>query len=178
MELLKEYIVDNRNNDKRQLDFTYKMPEQPDTNYLFSIEILSAENVVEDTFLVPLFVPAHELNARLSVKPPTVGSDQPELTLYNAGSTDLYYGYGYAIYREESEGWTPIPYDISVVDDKGVVADRVIPAVAMFAKPSESFVEKVVFPQKLEPGRYRLVKSFKGFMTDISVDLAADFEIQ
>jgi hypothetical protein len=166
VELLKEYIVDNRNNDKRQLDFTYQMPEQPDTNYLLSIEILSTENVVEDTFLAPLFVPAHELNARLSVKPPAVGSDQTELTLYNTGPTNLYYGYGYEIYREEPEGWTLVPDDRSVA------------TIAMQARPSESFVEKVVFPQKLEPGRYRLVKSFNGFMTDISVKLSADFEIQ
>jgi hypothetical protein len=64
------------------------------------------------------------------------------------------------------------------VDDKGVVYDRVIPAIGLFAKPSESFLEKIDFPQKLEPGRYRLVKSFKGFMTDVSVELAAEFEIQ
>ncbi|MCQ6564088.1 immunoglobulin-like domain-containing protein [Paenibacillus mendelii] len=126
VELLKEYIVDNRNNDKRQLDFTYQMPEQP----------------------------------------PAVGSDPTELTLYNAGPTNLYFGYGYAIYREEPEGWT------LVLDDRSVVT------IAMQARPSESYVEKVVFPQKLDPGRYRLVKSINGFMTDISVKLSADFEIQ
>jgi hypothetical protein len=129
--------VDNRYNDKRQLDFTYQMPEQPDTNYLFSIEILSAENVAEDTFLAPLFVPAHELNARLSVKSPAVGSDQTELTLYNAGPTNLYFGYGYAIYREEPEGWTLVPDDRSVA------------SIAMQARPSESYWKRLFYHKSL-----------------------------
>lgn len=55
--------------------------------------------------------------------------------------------------------------------------DRSVNSIGLQAKLRESFVEKVVFPRKLEAGQYRLVKQFDGYMTDRSATLAADFEI-
>ncbi|RAP75714.1 immunoglobulin-like domain-containing protein [Paenibacillus montanisoli] len=164
--LIKDEIADSSNLVDGRLDFSFKLPEQPNTNYILSVEILGAEDVVEDTFLCPVYVPAHELNARLTVKPPEAGADQTELTLYNAGPTNLYFGYGYSIYRKVPEGWMLVPDDSAVV------------TIGLQAKPGESFVEKVVFPRKLEAGQYRIVKRLDGYMTDLSAALGADFEIK
>ncbi|MBP1994882.1 immunoglobulin-like domain-containing protein [Paenibacillus eucommiae] len=169
IKLIKEYSADIQNTVNGRVDFAHKMPDQPNTNYLLSIEILSSENVVEDTWLTPLFVPAYELNARLTVKPPaeasdeTNGSGQTILTLYNAGPTDLYFGYGYDVYRKVPEGWKVVPIH-------GEVA-----SIAMHLKPGESFQEKVELSAKLEPGQYRIVKHIQGYMTDLTSRLAADF---
>lgn len=89
MALLKEEIADNGKLVDGRFDFAYKLPEQPDANYILSIEILGANDLVEDTFLCPVYVPARELNARLTVRPPEAGADQTELTLYNAGPTNF-----------------------------------------------------------------------------------------
>ncbi|REE78555.1 hypothetical protein A8990_12629 [Paenibacillus taihuensis] len=153
-------LVDGR------FDFIYKLPEQPNSNYILSIEILNTNDVVEDTFLCPVYVPAHELNARLTVKPPETAADQTELTLYNAGPTNLYFGYGYSIYHKEPDGWTLVPDDSAVE------------AIGLQAKPGETFVEKVMFPRKLEAGQYRLVKRLNGYMTDLTATLAADFKVR
>jgi hypothetical protein len=165
-ELLKEYAADITNAVNGRLDFSYKMPEQPNVNYLLSVEILSSENAVEDTLISPLFVPAHELNARLEVEQPAAGSEQTKLKLYNAGPTELFFGYGYAIFRKEPDGWMPIP------------DSRAVPSIGIHVKPGESFEENVEFQRKPEPGEYRLVKQFDGYMTDLKARLAADFEIR
>lgn len=166
IELIKEYVADNKNTVNARVDFSHKMPDQPNKNYLLSIEILSSEDVVEDTLLTPIFVPPHELNARLTVLPPVQGSDQTELVLYNAGPTELFLGYGYHIYQKESDGWRIVPIEGAVE------------AIGIIVKSGESYKEKVVLPQKLERGQYRLVKLFEGNMTDVTVRLAADFEIR
>jgi hypothetical protein len=46
----------------------------------------------------------------------------------------------------------------------------------LFVKPGESFEEEVLFSQKLQPGQYRLVKQVEGNKTDLTVNLAADFD--
>ncbi|MCD9025068.1 immunoglobulin-like domain-containing protein [Cohnella silvisoli] len=165
LQQITEYMADIKNTVDGRLDFSYNIPEQPNTNYLLSIEIVSPEGVVEDTMLAPIFVPPNELNARLTVKQPIDGSGQTELSLYNAGPTELYFGYGYGIYQKVSDGWKLLPDDSAV------------PAIGFRLKPGESHQEEVRFPGKLEPGDYRVVKQIEGYMTDVSVKLAAEFKI-
>mgnify|MGYP001481524656 CR=1 FL=1 len=165
MELIAEYLANHKNTIDGRLDFTCKIPEHPDTNYLLSMEILSPEGVVEDTFITPVFVPPNELNARLNVKPPEVGTDRTELSIYNAGPTDLFLGYGYSIYRKEAEGWVSVPLD------------RAVPAIGIVVKPGGSFKEEVPFYPELQSGQYRVVKQFEGNQTDLSAKLAADFTV-
>jgi len=167
IELLKEHVADINNMENGNVNFTFKMPESPSTNYLLSIEILSSKGVVEDTLISPLFVPSHELNARLKVDAPEKDSDRTTLTLFNAGSTDLYLGYGYEVYRYEPKGWKLVPPN-----------DGAIESIVLHVKPGQSFHENVLFSKKLDPGQYRLVKQIEGYKTDLSVKLAADFEIR
>ncbi|MGG3279215.1 immunoglobulin-like domain-containing protein [Paenibacillus solani] len=166
VQLITEYTADINNSIDGRLDFSYKIPEHPNTNYFLSIEILSPQGDVEDTMISRIFVPSNELNARLTVKEPLQSSNQTELTLYNAGPTDLYFGYGYSIYQKVTEGWKLLPDDSAV------------PSIAFQLKPGESHEEGVSFPQKLEPGVYRIVKQIEGYMTDVSARLAAEFEIK
>lgn len=166
LELIEEYTADVTNTVNGRVDFSHKMPEQPNVNYLLSVEVISAEGAVEDTLLSPLFVPPNELNARLTVKPPAKGAETAELTLYNAGPNDLFLGYGYTMYRSEPAGWTLVPIEGAV------------PSIGIVIPPGESFHEKISLPSDLAPGSYRIVKPFEGHMTEISVDLAADFEIR
>ncbi|QMV41503.1 immunoglobulin-like domain-containing protein [Cohnella cholangitidis] len=165
LQLITEYVADIKNTLDGRLDFSYNIPEQPNANYLLSIEIVSPEGVVEDTMIAPIFVPPNELNARLTVKQPIDGSDQTELILYNAGPTDLYFGYGYGIYQKVSEGWKLLPDDSAV------------PAIGFRLQPGQSHREEVRFPRKLEPGNYRIVKQIEGYMTDLSVKLAAEIKV-
>ncbi|WP_239617721.1 immunoglobulin-like domain-containing protein [Cohnella mopanensis] len=165
LQLITEYVADNKNTIDGRLDFSYMIPDQPNTNYLLSIEIVSPEGVVEDTMITPIFVPPNELNARLTVKKPVDGSGQTELTLYNAGPTELYLGYGYGIYQKVSDGWKLVPDDSAV------------PAIGFRMQPGGSHREEVRFPRKLEAGDYLIVKQFEGYMTDLSVKLAAQFRI-
>ncbi|RKP53116.1 hypothetical protein D7Z26_15410 [Cohnella endophytica] len=166
LQLITEYVADINNSLDGRLDFSYDTPKQPNVNYLLSIEIVSPEGVVEDTFITTFFVPPNELNARLTIKRSLHGSDQTELSLYNAGPTDLYFGYGYGIYQKVSDGWKLIP------------DDRPVPAIGFSMKPGLTHQEEVSFPRKLKPGDYRIVKQFKGYMTDLSVKLAADFKVE
>lgn len=165
LELIKEYTADVTNTVNGRVDFSHQMPRRPNVNYLLSVEIISAEGAVEDTLLSPLFVPPNELNARLTVKPPAKGAETAALTLYNAGPNDLFLGYGYTMYRSEPAGWTLVPLEIE------------LPAIGIHVKPGESFQENFSLPPNLKPGTYRIVKGFEGHMTDVSVKLAADFEI-
>lgn len=166
LQLIKEYVADNKNTMDGSPDFSYNIPEQPNANYLISIEIVSPEGVVEDTMITLVFVPPNELNARLTIQQPIDGSGQRELTLYNAGPTELYFGYGYGIYQKVADGWKLIPDDSAV------------PAIGFRLQPGGSHPEEVRFPRKLEPGDYRIVKQFEGYMTDVSVRLAADFKVK
>lgn len=166
VQLITEYTADIDNSIDGSLDFSYKIPEHPNTNYFLSIEILSPQGVVEDTKITRIFVPSNELNARLTVKDPLDGSNQTKLTIYNAGPTDLYFGYGDSIYQKVSEGWKLLP-------DYGAV-----PSIGFQLKPGESHEERVSFPQNLEPGVYRIVKQFDGYKTDVSARLAAEFVIK
>ncbi|MFD0716915.1 immunoglobulin-like domain-containing protein [Paenibacillus sp. GCM10027626] len=165
LQLITEYVADIKNTVDGRLDFSYKIPEQPNTNYLLSIEIVSPKGVIEDTLITPIFVPPNELNARLTVKQPTKNTERTELSIYNAGPTDLNLGYGYSIYRKESAGWKMTPNELAV------------PAIAIHVKPGESFKEQVLFPQNLQPGQYRLVKNIEGNNTDLTVNLAADINV-
>jgi cold shock CspA family protein len=165
LQQITEYLADIKNTVDGRLDFSYTIPEQPNTNYLLSIEIISPEGVVEDTMLTPIFVPPNDLNAHLSVEQPIDGSDQTELTLYNAGPTELYFGYGYGIYQKVTDGWKLLP------------DDGAVPAIGFRLKPGESHQEGVRFPRKLKPGDYRIVKQIEGYMTDASVRLAAEFKV-
>ncbi|KOR89577.1 immunoglobulin-like domain-containing protein [Paenibacillus solani] len=166
LQLITEYVADYNNTIDGRLDFSYKIPEYPNTNYLLSIEIISPQGDVEDTMITPIFVPPTKLSARLTVKQPLKGSNQTELTLYNAGPTDLYFGYGYSIYQKVSEGWMLLP------------DGRAVPSMGFQLKPGESHQEAVSFPHELEPGEYRIVKQIEGYMTDVSARLAAEFEIK
>lgn len=163
--LIAEYVGDSSNTVDGRVDFSAKLPEEPNANYLLSMEILSPEDVVEDTFITPIFVPPYELNARLTVKQPAENADNTELSLYNAGPTDLYFGYGYQIYRKGSGGWIAVPSDLTV------------PAMGIQLKPGETFNETAYFPRKLEPGLYRLVKYVSANNTDLTANLAADFKV-
>ncbi|WP_221469200.1 immunoglobulin-like domain-containing protein [Cohnella nanjingensis] len=165
VEQIAEYVADHKNTVDGRLDFSHKMPVHPDTNYLLSIEILSPEGLVEDTFISPLFVPPNELNARLNLKPPAADAGQTALSIYNAGPTDLYLGYGYGIYKKEAAGWKLVPNEMAV------------PAVATIIPPGGSFKEEVWITRKLQPGQYRLVKQIEGNQTPLSAKLAADFEV-
>lgn len=165
-QLITEYIADIDNTIDGRIDFSHKIPEHLNTNYLLSIEIISPQGDIEDTMLTRIFVPPNELNARLTVTQPLTGSNQTELTLYNAGPTDLYFGYGYSIYQKVSGGWKLLP------------DDHVAPAIAFQLKPGESHQERVSFPLDLEPGEYRIVKEMEGYMTDVSARLAAEFGVE
>jgi len=166
IELVAEYTGDQSKAVFDQIDFWHAMPNTPNTNYLLSIEIITKENVAEDTLISPLFVPPNEIHASLSVKAPDANADNAELTLYNAGPANLYFGYGYALYRQTPDGWIGIPLVLEV------------PAIGIQLKPGESYQEKATFRKQLAPGIYRLVKTFSGQMTDLSVTLGADFEIR
>ncbi|XID96203.1 immunoglobulin-like domain-containing protein [Paenibacillaceae bacterium WGS1546] len=165
VELVAQYLADRNNTVDSRLDFSFKIPEQPDINYLLSIEVLSPEGVVEDTFITPIFVPPNELNARLSIEPSAADMDRTELSIYNAGPTDLFLGYGYSIYRQERGGWVSVPLELAV------------PAVGIHLQPGQSFTEEISVSRKLKPGQYRLVKSIEGHQTDLSATLAADFTV-
>jgi len=167
--LIAEYSADQSKMIDNRIDFGHPMPDTPNTNYLLSIEILNKDGKVEDTLLSPLFVPQNELHARLSVLPTPLaqGSTETTLQLYNAGPTHLYFGYGYEIYRKESSGWTLVPPDKTMA----------VPSIGISIPPSEMFEEQVLLPVTLEPGTYRIVKSFGGDQIDATARLAADFEI-
>lgn len=164
--LISEYVTDSGDPVFSRADFNPVLPTDPNVNYLVSIEILGSENVVEDTFLSAIYVPHHELNARLSVESPAAGSQETKLSLYNAGPTNLYFGKGYSLYSKAGEDW------------KAVNDDRAVISIGISAKPGETYEEVVTFPYKMPPGQYRLVKNMDGFMTDLSVRLAADFELK
>ncbi|MCA0758212.1 hypothetical protein KP806_24455 [Paenibacillus sp. N4] len=166
-ELIEEYTAAEGDPVYGRADFTAKLPTEANVNYLLSIEILTADGKVEDTFLTPLYVPYHELNVKLTVDAPAKGSGETLLRLYNAGPASLFFGYGYSIYRLEKEGWTIVPDDERAVDAIGIQLD-----------PGKTFEEKVFLPNSLSPGKYRIAKSFDGYETDLSTRLAADFEIR
>ncbi len=165
-ELIAEYEGDRTDAVDGRLDFSQRLPSRPDTNYLLSVEILSPEGLVEDTFLTPLFVPPNELNARLSVQRSAADEERMTLSVYNAGPTDLMLGYGYLLYRKASDGWRLVPME------------NAVPAVGIIASPGyDPFTEEVSLPPKLQAGSYRLVKQIEGNQTRLSVRLAADFEV-
>ncbi|MFD3268541.1 immunoglobulin-like domain-containing protein [Paenibacillus dendritiformis] len=166
LELLAEQTAGKGETDSNQIAVSFRMPEQPDANYVLSIEMLSPESEVEDTLLVPLFVPPNEVNARLAVNSPPEGSRSAAMTLYNAGPADLQLGYGYELYRAEDEDYVPVPFT------------QAVPAIGIHIEPGGTFDETITLPRGLESGRYRVVKRFSAFLSDKAVDLAADFEIQ
>lgn len=165
-ELLSEYIAETGDPVYGRADYSVKLPLDPNVNYLISIEILSAEGAVEDTLLSPLYVPSSELNAKLTIDTPAANSEGTKLYLYNAGPTNLYFGKDYTLYRKEADGWKAVP------DERGVES------IGIHLEPGGTYEERVVFPAKLPPGQYRLVKEISGYMTNLTVKLAADFELE
>jgi hypothetical protein len=77
-------------------------------------------------------MPPHELNAH-TVKPPAEDTDRTELSIFNAGPTDLSFGYGYSIYRKEPAGWKVVPIELAV------------PAIGMNLKPADPTRKKFCF---------------------------------
>lgn len=163
--LIAQYMTSEGDPVYGRADFAPVLPGNSNVNYLLSIEMLSKDDVVEDTFLIPLYVPAHELNARLTVDAATEDSNVAKLTLYNAGSTSLFFGKDYSLYRKDGTEWKPVP------DDRAVIA------IGINTGPGGTYEEMITFPGQMMPGHYRLVKRIEGFMTDLSVSLAADFEL-
>lgn len=165
-ELLSEYIEERGDPVYGRADYSVKLPLDPNVNYLISIEVLAADGMVEDTLLRPLYVPFNELNAKLTIDAPSVNTEETKLYLYNAGPTNLFFGKGYALYRKEADGWKAVP------------DNRDVESIGIHLEPGGTYEERVVFPANLQAGQYRLVKEIDGFMTTLTVPLAADFELQ
>lgn len=165
MSLLDEYIAESRNLINQRADYNYKLPNKPDCHYLMSVEVLSHEGNVEDTLLVPLYVPKNVINASLTVDDNNNGKPGAELKLYNAGPTSLSLGYGYSLYRQTDTGWENITQEGEVI------------AIGIETSPGDTFQETIHLPADLKPGTYRVVKSFAGAYTGLEATLAAEFHL-
>ncbi len=164
--LIGEYTAVSGETAGGRADFSVKLPEQPNVNYLLSIEMLAADGKVEDTLLSALYVPYEEINAELSVGDANEDEMLTRLKLYNAGPTDLFFGKGYALYSyEDGDAWSSVPGELAVE------------SIGIIVSPGHTYEEKVYYPSRLAPGRYRLVKEISGHNTSLDAKLAAEFTI-
>jgi hypothetical protein len=88
-----------------------------------------------------------------------------ELAVENRGPTALEFGLAYRLERWEGR-W------------RWLNRDQAFILVAVGVRPGERYEQKVVLPADLEPGRYRVAKSFTARAADRELEAGAQFDVQ
>ncbi|WP_409343517.1 immunoglobulin-like domain-containing protein [Paenibacillus sp. MBLB4367] len=148
--------------------FPERLPDEDDSIYVVSAELLGEDGTVEDTATRTIVVPKDPkqsspeltLNAGLFIgsseyKP----GDELIMTVKNAGSTTLVTGKYYQIEKLDTGKWRKITFD------------ALFDAIAIYVKPGTLYVHSVHLPD-LEEGRYRIVKTIQVKDTSMNVALA------
>lgn len=148
--------------------FSMALPENENTAYLLTAEILGGSGEVEDTMGSRIYVPVPEINAAFKTSQDTYSFSDTEATiiLYNAGPTVLRLGTYYTIESKVDHTWRIVPFP----------GEMVFPDIGISLAPGDDY-EQTVDIGGLGKGQYRIVKSFNAEGTDLSADLAAEFII-
>jgi hypothetical protein len=89
-----------------------------------------------------------------------------ELTVVNRTRTRLEYGVAYRLERRTADGWRWVNRDSAFI------------LILKMAEPGAREREQIRLPQDLEPGRYRIVKTFDAPETGQSLRASVEFTVR
>lgn len=167
LELVFEDIVHVQTVTNEEEIYTSQLPNKENVTYLLSMEILDEQNDVEDTMVSMIYVPAPEINVKLTINQDVYKKSDQEaaFTLENFGPTFLSFGKHYSIEKKVNGNWKVVPLDIMVEE------------IAIYIRPYGSYKQTIDITE-LTPGRHRIVKMVHIDGIDLSATLAAEFMLE
>lgn len=162
VDMVKEEIF--RNGEK----LTVELPEKKGAIYTYSQEALSENDEVLDTDVSLFYVPREEFNARMYVEEDSYGVDETiQIKVENWGPTQLTFGKGYSLEKQSFGGWRSINKYEAFED------------IGYFLDPHGTSIQEIDLEmQDVKPGTYRVVKTFDAAHTDITEQLAVEFNVE
>ncbi|WP_394218294.1 immunoglobulin-like domain-containing protein [Halobacillus trueperi] len=162
VDMVKEEVF--RNGEK----LTVELPKKKGAIYTYSQEALSENDEVLDTDVSLFYVPREELNARMYVEEDSYGMDETiQVKVENWGPTQLTFGEGYSLEKQSMGGWRSINKYEAFED------------IGYFLDPHETSVQDIdLEKQNVNPGTYRVVKTFDAAHTGITEQLAVEFNVE
>ncbi|MUV38349.1 hypothetical protein JNUCC1_02187 [Lentibacillus sp. JNUCC-1] len=143
-----------------------RVPTERDSSYVFSVQVLRENGLVEDTLVSYIHVPVKEVNAALTIDQTnfSTSADEAHIKMENDGPTVISLGKYYQIEKRVDETWRVVPLERSFND------------IGIAVEPRGNY-EQTVPIDDLPPGTYRVVKTIwiDGFEEEC--DLAVEFEI-
>lgn len=165
-ELIMEEVIEIDSVMDREEIFSSFLPEENNVVYLLSVEIIGETKEIEDTLLGIIYVPAPELNAKLSMdKDVYLNDEEAIMTLANFGPTFLSLGKSYSIEKKVDDMWKVVPLQLEFAE------------IGIILKPDEVY-DQTVDLSELQSGKYRIIKKFSGDGLGISGVVAAEFSIE
>lgn len=144
---------------------TVRLPREAPAYYALETHFIRNGRVL-DRYVSYVHVPPQRaaVALRLDRRVARSGSSL-ELTIENRGPTPLEFGVAYRLERWEGR-W------------RWLNRDQVFIQIALVVRPGERDEQEVTLPKGLEPGRYRIVKSFTAQGADRELEAAARFEVR
>ncbi|WP_090795890.1 immunoglobulin-like domain-containing protein [Pelagirhabdus alkalitolerans] len=153
--------------DENTMVYEGNLPDEVNSRYLLTMDILSEDGEVEDSMLGVIVVPKEEMNAELILDKELYDhDDEAELTLKNYGPTTLTLGMSYTIEKNIDDEWYVIPLDLAFIQ------------IALMLAPGEMH-EQTVDLSELSPGHYRVIKriNVEGYPS-LQTPIGAEFMIE
>ncbi|MGP4074724.1 immunoglobulin-like domain-containing protein [Halobacillus sp. K22] len=145
-----------------------QLPQKTDVLYTYSQEAIGENDEVLDTDVAVFYVPPEEFNARMYTgKDVYQEDDSLEVNVENWGPTLLQFGKPYVLEKYHSGSW------------RNASGSQAFEDIGYRLEPQNTFTQQIDLGSfSLSSGRYRVVKTFHAAHTEISVQLATEFEVE
>ena len=146
---------------------TVRLRDRPPAYYALELELHPndgpTERYVSYAYLAPRGRPAVELTLdQTSAR----AGETLRLTVHNRGTARLEYGLAYRLERRIGPLW------------RWINRDAAFALILLVAEPGSREREEIRLPPDLEPGRYRIVKSFTARPGPREIEAAVEFEVR
>jgi hypothetical protein len=144
---------------------TLRLPEEPDAYYALELE-LHAKGHPAERYVSYTYVPPRQSGVALLLDRETAEPGETlRLTVENRGRAPLEYGVAYRLERWEGR-WRWLNRDDAFI------------AIAKGVQPGHREPEQIHLPDDLDPGSFRIVKSFLARASGRELDAAVQFEVR
>ncbi|MFC7321514.1 immunoglobulin-like domain-containing protein [Halobacillus campisalis] len=145
-----------------------QLPEKEGAVYTYSQEVLSEDHEILDTDVAIYHVPPEELNARMYTEREVLGADDTlEIQVENWGPTHLNFGKPYSIEKYSSGAW------------ENISGDQSFEMIGYQLEPGKTHTQEIDLARlDVSSGTYRVIKTFEAANTELSTQLAVEFEIE
>jgi|GEM_PF-4236809 len=145
-----------------------QLPQKTDVLYTYSQEAIGENDEVLDTDVAVFYVPPAELNARIYTDQDVYQvNGSLEVNVENWGPTLLQFGKPYVLEDYHSGSW------------RNASGSQAFEDIGYQLEPQSTFTQQIDLGSfSLSSGRYRVVKTFHAAHTEISKQLATEFEVE